>query len=162
MFDFFDFFDYGATSSIEYKDVDAARLKVQEYLETKDQLNQWSSGYTMALYDYVTQVQAPSTTRFYYLVAEEAERLTKIKDNTGQLLYGVPPKYDAFQAYMLSAVDASQAALKREEDANLVSVLEKTYDKTVGDVKKAADPRTNIYALGAVVLLGALLVSRLR
>ena len=162
MFDFFDYFDYGATSSIEYKDVDAARLKVQEYLETKDQLKQWSSGYTMALYDYVTQLQAPSTTRFYYLVAEEAERLTKIKDNTGQLLYGVPKKYDAFQNYMLNAVEASQAALKREEDANLLSVLKKTYDKTVGDVKKAADPRTNIYALGAVVLLGALLVSRLR
>jgi len=158
----FDFFDYGATSSIEYKDVDAARLRLQQYFETKDNLKQWPTGYTMSLYEFVTYLKPPSAAQLYYQTAIEADRLTKLKDDKGELLFGVPPKYDKFQAYMLSAVQASEAASQRAEDAGLLSVLSKTYEKTAKEVQDAIDPRKNIYALGAVVLLGAFLFTRLK
>ena len=156
----FDFFDYGATSSIEFKDVDAAKLRVQQYLEEKDQLKVWPTGYTMSLYEYVTDLRAPSTTRFYFLIGQEADRLAKMKNQAGQLVFGEPPKYESFQAYMLSAVEASQAALKREEDASLLSDLSKTYDKSVEDIKKAIDPRLSPLALGVVLVGGYFLFKR--
>ena len=158
----FDFFDYGATSSIEYKDVDAARLKLQQYFETKDNLKKWPTGYTMSLYEFVTYLKPPSAAQLYYQTAIEADRLTKLKNSDGVLVFGEPPNYTKFQNYMLSAVQASESASQREQDAGLLEVLAKTYDKSVTDIKDAVDPRKNLYALGAVVLVGLFVASRLK
>lgn len=144
-----DFFDYGATSSLEFKDSQAAKSYILKQISTANQAGKMNDLFAMSLFEYVKSL--PITTpapEVYALTEAETIRLTNVVG------VPMPVNFDKWLAFLAAAEEASLSALNREEEATVTNVLKETAKQTAKDAAEKANPKTNPipFILGAAAL----------
>ena len=147
---FEDDFDYGAVSSLEFKDSQAAKSYILKQIKTANEVGKMSDIFAMALFESVKTI--PNTTpaaEIYALTEAETIRLV----NTVGI--PAPDNYDKWLAFLASAEDASLSAAGREQEATFSNVIGETAKKTKKDIKDKTDPRYSPWPwlIGGAVLL---------
>mgnify|MGYP003134516830 FL=1 len=142
-----DYFDYGATSSLEFKDSQAAKSYILKQIETANSVGKMNDLFAMSLYEYVKAI--PLTTpspEVYALTEAESVRLTNVVG------VPMPVNYDKWLAFLGAAEDAASSAKTREEEATLGNVIKETAEQTAKDIK---NPKKNPlpFILGGLVLI---------
>ena len=145
-----DDFDYGATSSLEFKDSQAAKSYVLKQISTANTAGVMSDIFAMSLFEYVKTL--PITTpapEIYALTEAETIRLVNVVG------IPAPQNYDKWLAFLASAEDASLSAAGRAKEATFTNVVTGTTKQTVQDIKDTADPRKSPwpFIIGGAVLL---------
>lgn len=131
-----DEFDYGATSSLEFKDSQAAKSYILKQIQTGNSVGKMSDIFAIALYEFVKTL--PLTTppaEMYALTEAETIRLVNVVG------IPAPANYDKWLALLASAEDASGAAKDREKEATATNVFTKTATKSTTDARNLIDPR---------------------
>jgi len=144
-----DFFDYGATSSLEFKDSQAAKSYILKQISTANQVGKMNDLFAMSLFEYVKSL--PITTpapEVYALTEAETIRLTNVVG------VPMPVNFDKWLAFLAAAEEASLSALGREKEATFTNVLKETAEQTGKDVADKANPKKNPipFILGAAAL----------
>ena len=132
-------FDYGAISSLEFKDSQAAKSYILKQIETANSVGKMSDIFAIALYEYVKSI--PNTTKaseVYALTEAETIRLVNVVG------IPAPANYDKWLNFLASAEGASQSAADREKEATIGNVLGETAKKTKKDVEEKTDPRKSL------------------
>jgi hypothetical protein len=144
-----DFFDYGATSSLEFKDSQAAKSYILKQISTANQVGKMNDLFAMSLFEYVKSL--PITTpapEVYALTEAETIRLTNVVG------VPMPVNFDKWLAFLAAAEEASLSALGREKEATFSNVLKETAKQTAKDAADKANPKKNPlpFILGAAAL----------
>ena len=145
-----DEFDYGAVSSLEFKDSQAAKSYILKQIKTANEVGKMSDIFAIALYEYVKTL--PITTpasEIYALTEAETIRLVTVVG------IPAPQNYDKWLAFLASAEDASLSAAGRAKEATFTNVVTGATQQTVQDVKDTADPRKSPwpFIIGGALLL---------
>lgn len=142
--------DYGAVSSLEFKDSQAAKSYVLKQISTANSVGKMSDIFAMSLFEYVKTI--PITTpaaEMYALTEAETIRLVNVVG------IPAPDNYDKWLSFLASAEDASLSAAGRAKEATFSNVVSGATQQTVQDIKDTADPRKSPWPwiIGGAVLL---------
>lgn len=145
-----DEFDYGATSSLEFKDSQAAKSYILKQIQTANSVGKMSDIFAIALYEYVKTL--PLTTppaEMYALTEAETIRLVNVVG------IPAPANYDKWLSFLASAEDASGSAKEREKEATATNVFTQTAKKSKTDLQTLVDPRKSPvpWIIGGLFLL---------
>ena len=144
-----DFFDFGATSSLEFKDAQAAKSFILKQIETANSVGKMNDLFAMSLYEYVKQIpNSTPTPEIYALTEAESVRLTNVVG------VPMPVNYDKWLAFLASAEDASSSAKTREEEATITNVLGETAKQSAQAAADLANPKKSPipFIVGGLVL----------
>jgi hypothetical protein len=144
-----DFFDFGAVSSLEFKDTQAAKSYILKQIETANGVGKMNDLFAMSLFEYVKSI--PITTpapEVYALTEAETIRLTNVVG------VPMPVNFDKWLAFLAAAEEASLSALGREKEATFTNVLRETAKQTAKDAADKANPKKNPvpFIIGGIAL----------
>ena len=128
-------FDYGAVSSLEFKDSQAAKSYILKQIQTANEVGKMSDIFAMALYESVKSIPISTpASQIYALTEAETIRLVQTVG------IPAPDNYDKWLAFLTSAEDAALSATERAKTATASNVFSETAKKTAKDAKDKADP----------------------
>jgi len=133
-----DFFNFGATSSLEFKDSQASKSYILKQISTANQIGKMNDLFAMSLFEYVKALPiSTNAAEIYALTEAESIRLTNVVG------VPMPVNYDKWLAFLAAGEEASRSAIVREDEATISSVIGETVKQTADDVAKKANPKTN-------------------
>ena len=144
-----DFFDFGAVSSLEFKDTQAAKSYILKQINTANNVGKMNDLFAMSLFEYVKSLPIETMpSEVYALTEAESIRLTNV--------VGVPMtvNYDKWLAFLAAGQEASSSAKKREKEATIGSVLGETAKETRADLENKLNPKKNPipFIIGGIAL----------
>ncbi len=131
-----DEFDYGAVSSLEFKDSQSAKSYILKQIQTANSVGKMSDIFAIALFEYVkTLPLSTPAAEMYALTEAETIRLVNVVG------IPAPANYDKWLAFLASAENAAGAAKERAGTATATNVFSETAKKSTQEAKDLADPR---------------------
>jgi len=143
-------FSYGATSSLEYKNSEAAIQNVLRQIIEANKAGKMGDLFAVSIFEYVKMLPlAAAPFEIYALTEAESLRLTNVVG------VPMPVNFDKWIMWLGSAESAALSATQRTETATASQVFTQTVDQTSDTLKKAIDPKRSPipFIVGGLFLL---------